>query len=198
MWVNLRKYFVSGLLVFLPVALTVFLFIWVISFADGLLGDYIQPLIKHYLGFYIPGLGLLVGVILIILIGFFATQFIGAKLHGAVEKVLLRLPFFKQVYPAFKEIASFFFSQKKLAFKTAVVVQYPSKGIYSIGFLTNESSEKIKDLTGEDLCNVFISSSPSPFTGFAVMMRRKDIIVTDISIEEAAKFIVSGGVVNPQ
>ncbi len=198
MWINLRKYFVSGLLVFLPVALTVFLFIWVIGFADGLLGDYIQPYIKEYLGFYIPGLGLLIGVLLIILIGFFATQFIGAKLHGAVEKILLRLPFFKQVYPAFKEIANFFFSQKRLAFKKAVIVEYPSKGIYSFGFLTNESSEKLKSLTGEDLCNVFISSSPSPFTGFTVMVRKKDIIMTEISIEEAAKFIVSGGVVNPQ
>jgi len=78
-----------------------------------------------------------------------------------------------------------------------VIVQYPGKGIYSFGFLTNETSQKLKDLTGEDLCNVFVSSSPSPFTGFAVMIPKKDIIMTDISIEEAAKFIVSGGVVNP-
>ncbi len=198
MWASLRKYFVSGLMVFLPLALTVFLFIWVIGFADGLFGDYIQPFFKHYFGFYIPGLGLLFGVVLIVVIGFLATQFIGAKLHGAAEKLLLHLPFFKQVYPAFKEIAGFFFSRGRLGFKEAVIVQYPSKGIYSFGFLTSETCQKLKDLTGEDLCNVFISSSPSPLTGFAVMIRRKDIIMTNISIEEAAKFIVSGGVVNPQ
>ncbi len=197
MWVNLRKYFVSGLMVFMPLALTVFLFIWVIGFADGLLGDYIQPFFKEYFGFYIPGLGILVGVMLIIMIGFFATQIIGAKFHGAFEKLFLRLPFFKQVYPAFKEIVGFFFSRERPSFKKAVIVQYPSKGIYSFGFLTNETSQKLKDLTGEDLCNVFVSSSPSPFTGFAVMIPKKDIIMTDISIEEAAKFIVSGGVVNP-
>lgn len=196
---KLRKYFISGLLAFLPLALSVFLFIWVIGFADGILGKYIHPITKEYLGFYIPGLGLILAVLLIILTGFIVTRYFGRKIQEGLEKLFLKLPFFKQVYPAVKEIADFFFSQGKLKkFQQVVLVEYPSKGIYSFGFLTNETCERLNKITGKELCNVFISSSPSPFTGFAVLVAKKDLIMTDVSVEEAAKFIMSGGVVNPQ
>ncbi|MFP4473537.1 MAG: DUF502 domain-containing protein [Candidatus Omnitrophota bacterium] len=197
MWHNLRKYFISGLLAFLPLALTVYLFIWTIWFADGLLGKYIQPLLMKFLGFYIPGLGLIAAVLMIILIGVVATRFFGGRIQMMIDKLALRLPFFKQVYPAFKEIANFFFSRNRLSFRQVVIIEYPRKGIYSFGFLTNESSERLKKLTREDICNVFISSSPSPLTGFVIMVPKKDIIETDLTVEEAAKFVVSGGVVNP-
>lgn len=194
---KLRKYFVSGLLAFLPLALSVFLFIWVIGKADGILGKYIQPILKEYLGFYIPGLGLIVGVVLIILIGFLVTRYFGKKLQGAVERLFLKLPFFKQVYPALKEIADFFFARGKLKFKTVVIVEYPRKGIYSFGFLTNESSDRLNTLTKNELCNVFVPSAPGPVTGFVFMVPKKDIIFTDITVEQAVKFNMSGGVVNP-
>ncbi len=197
MWAQIRRYFVSGLVVFLPLALTVFLFIWVINLADGLLGKYIQPVLKETLGFYVPGLGLLLGVALIVLIGFLAKRFIGARIQGGIENLFLRLPFFKQVYPAVKEIALFFFSRDKISFKKVVLVEYPRKEMFSFGFLTNDSSEKMNQMTRYELCNVFIPSTPSPLTGFVVMVPKKDIIVLDISVEEAAKFIMSGGVINP-
>lgn len=198
MWAKLRKYFISGLLAFLPLALSVFLFVWVIGKADGLLGNQIRPLMIKYLGFYVPGLGLILGVVCIIFIGFIVTRYFGRKIQDAVEKLLTRLPFFKQVYPAIKEIADFFFARGKFKFNTVVLVEYPRKGIYSFGFLTNDSSDRLNNATKHEMCNVFIPSSPGPVTGFVLLVPRKEVIVTDISVEDAARFIMSGGVVNPQ
>jgi len=197
---KLRKYFFSGLLAFLPLALSVFLFLWVIGFADGLLGKYIDPLMKKHLGFYVPGLGLILGLVCIIIIGFIVTRYFGRKIQEAIEKIFLRLPFFKQVYPAVKEIADFFFARGKLKFKTVVLFEYPRKGIYAFGFLTNTSSQRINDnVKGKDeLCNIFLPSAPGPLTGFVMVVPKKDIIFTDITVEEAVRFIMSGGVVNPQ
>lgn len=199
MFANLRKYFFSGLLAFLPLTLTVFLFIWVIGVANNLLGKHIDPFIARYFGFKIPGLGLIVGIFLIIVTGFFVTRYFGHKLHQAIENIFLKLPFFKQVYPAIKEIAGFFFSDGKLKkFQQVVLFEYPRKGIYSFGFLTNETCEKLNKMVGKELCNVFLSSSPSPITGFTILVPKRDLIMADISVEEAMKFIMSGGVINPQ
>lgn len=195
---RLRRYFISGIVVFLPLALTIYLFFLAIEFADGLLGKYLQPYFYETFGFYFRGLSILIGIYIIIVIGFFVTNFLGQKFYSFFERLLIRLPFFKQVYPAIKEMAIFLFSRDQLkSFKQVVVVEYPRKGIFSFGFLTNDSSRRIKEKTRHELCNVFIPSAPGPLTGFAVMIPKRDIIFTDISVEEAFKFIVSGGVVNP-
>ncbi len=198
MFSKLRKYFFSGLLAFLPLGLSVYLFVWVMNFADGLLGKYIDPVMREYLGFYLPGLGLILGIILIVVMGFLVTRYFGLKMQQAVEKMFLRLPFFKQVYPAVKEIADFFFSRGRLKFKTVVLVEYPRKGVYSFGFLTNENSQRINDHLHDDMCTVFVPSAPGPVTGFIILVARKEIVFTDISVEEAVRFIMSGGVVSPQ
>ncbi|MBZ0166737.1 MAG: DUF502 domain-containing protein, partial [Candidatus Omnitrophica bacterium] len=115
------------------------------------------------------------------------------------EQMLVKLPFFRQLYPAFKEISIFLFSRERMvSFKQVVMLEYPRKGIYSIGFLTNDAPSQVKDVVKKDLCNVFISTSPSPLTGFTMMVPRKEVIYLDISIEAAFKYILSGGVVNPQ
>jgi uncharacterized membrane protein len=110
----------------------------------------------------------------------------------------LKLPFFKQVYPALKEMVIFLFRRDQMSsFKQVILVEYPRKGLYSIGFLTNDTAKEINDNIRTELCNVFIPTSPSPLTGFTVLVPKKEIIHTNISIEGAFKFIVSGGVVNP-
>ena len=96
------------------------------------------------------------------------------------------------------EIANFFFARGKLKFNTVVMVEYPRKGIYSFGFLTSDSNDKINQAARHELCNVFVPSAPGPLTGFVFMVPKKDIIVTDITVEQAVRFIMSGGVVNPQ
>lgn len=197
MWVKLRRYFLSGLVALLPLALTVYLFVLMAHFADGLIGKFIQPIIKEKWQFYIPGLGIILGVILIIVVGFFVTNFLGKKIHAAFENLLLRLPFFRQVYPAIKEMALFLFSREKLRFKQVVLVEYPRKGVFSVGFLTNESHPKLCELTKKNLRNVFIPSAPGPLTGYILMVPEEDMYFTSVPVEEAFKFILSGGVVNP-
>ncbi len=198
MFPRLRRYFISGLVVFLPLASTVYLFVWVLTFADGLLGKYIEPVFAERFGFYVRGLGILVGVYLIILIGFFVTNFFGRRVHSLFERILLKLPFFRQVYPPFKEIVLVLFSRERMAFREVVLIEYPRKGLYSFGFVTNETAASVCRKTGKDLCSIFIPSAPGPLTGYVIMAPRDEIIPTDMSVEEAIKFIVSGGVVNPQ
>lgn len=195
---RLRNYFISGLVVFLPLALSIYLFVWTLNFADGLLGKYLKPYFYETFGFYVRGAGILIGIYLIIVIGFFFTNFIGHKVQRHFEALLLRLPFFRQVYPAVKEMALFLFSRDRMkSFKQVVLVEYPRKGIYSYGFLTNEADPRLCKQTKRKLCNVFIPSSPGPLTGFTILVSEEEVITTDLTIEDAFKFIVSGGVVNP-
>ena len=196
MFSKLRKYFISGLVVFLPIALTIYLFFLTLDFADAFFGKFFS---KFGLGFaQFRGLSIIVGIYIIILIGFFTTNFLGRKIHDFFERLVLKLPFFKQVYPALKEMAIFLFTRERLAsFKQVVLIEYPRKGVYSMGFLTNDNSREINDNIKGEFCNVFIQSSPGPLTGFTVIVPKKELINTHISIEDAFKFIVSGGVVNP-
>jgi len=193
-----RKYFLSGLVVLLPTVLTIYLFILVINFADGILGKYLEPYFYDKFGFYFQGLSILVGLYIIVVIGFFVTNFLGRRIHEYFERLILKLPFFRQVYPALKEITLFLFSRDRFSsFRQVVLVEYPRKGIYSFGFLTNDSSQRLREKTKRELVNVFIPSAPGPLTGFVIMVSKKEIIPTDFSVEQAVKFIVSGGVVNP-
>lgn len=195
---NLRKYFISGLIVFLPFALTTYLFVLAINFADGFLGKFLEPYFYNEFGFYFRGISILVGMYIIVLTGFLVTNFLGRKTYEFFERALIKLPFFRQVYPALKEMAIFLFSRDRMtSFKKVVIIEYPRKGIYSFGFLTNDSSERMNKPIKKDVCNVFVPSAPGPLTGFVVMVPKNDIIQTDISVEEAFKFILSGGVVNP-
>ena len=170
---RLRRYFISGLVVFIPLALTVYLFVLAIDFADGLLGKYLEPYFFEQFGYYFRGLSILIGISIIILFGFFVTNFLGQRVYQYFEKLLVKLPFFRQVYPAIKEIAVFLFSSDRFkSFKQVVLVEYPRKGIYAFGFLTNDSADKICELTKKDLCNVFMPSAPGPLTGGGVMVPR--------------------------
>jgi len=194
---KIKRYFISGLVIFLPLTLTVYLFVWIVTFADNFLGKLIEPYFLRQFGFYFRGVSIIIGVSFIILIGFLATNLFGRRLHAFFEKILIKIPFFRQVYPAFKEIVLFLFSREKLAFKQVVLLEYPRKGLYAFGFLTNDTNSKIREAVGEELCNVFIPSAPGPITGYVVMVPKKDLIFTKVSVEEAIKFNVSGGVVNP-
>ncbi len=196
MLAKLRRYFISGLIVFLPLALTINLFILTIQFADGILGRYIQPYFSREFGFYFRGLSILIAVFIILIMGVIVTNF-GQSFFARLERFLLTLPFFKQVYPAIKEMAVFLFSREKITFQKVVLIEYPRKGAYSIGFLTNDSPAKINAKLNQELCNVFVPSTPSPVTGFLVLVNKSELIFPEITIEEALKMVVSGGVIAP-
>ena len=196
---NLKKYFGAGLTVFLPLLLTVYLFVLTFNFIDGFLGKFLRPLCIDLFGFYVRGLSILIFLLLIIIIGFLVTNVFGRKLYPIIEKLLLRIPLFRQVYPPIKEIAVFLFSHDKPTFKQVVLVEYPRKGVYSMGFLMSDCSRKLDELMGgKESCNVLIPTSPSPFSGFVVLLPRQEIIFTSITTEQALKFLISDGVVNPQ
>ena len=163
---RLRRHFIAGIVIFLPLALTVNLFILTISFADGILGRYIEPYFSREFGFYFRGVSILVTFFVVFIIGFLANNFFGRRIYHYFEGLLTRIPFFKQVYPAIKEISLFFFSdEKKISFERVVVVEWPRHGVYAIGFLTNDSPKKICEKTSQDLCSVFIPHTPTPLTG---------------------------------
>ncbi len=196
---RLRRYFISGLLIFLPLSLTVYLLILTINAAEGFFGRFLQPVFYREFGFYFKGLSLIICAVLLVLIGFMATNYVGRKLHNLFERVILRLPFFKQVYPAMKELSSFFFAEDHIRkFKQVVFIEYPRKGVYSLGFITNDAPERITAKIGEkEMCHVFLPSSPGPFTGYVLIAPKHDLIFSDMTVEQGIKMLVSGGVVNP-
>lgn len=191
---KLKRYFISGLIIFLPLALTIYLLVLTFNFADGILGKYIEPYFSREFGFYFRGFSILICLALVVLIGFLASNFIGHKLYPIFEGMLLKLPFFKQVYPAIKEIAIFIFSREKLTFRQVVLVEWPRKGVYAIGFLTNEVPKKVGDTVHQDLCYVYVAKTPSPLSGYLTMVPKKELIFPDITVEEAIKILVTAGV----
>ncbi len=192
---KLKNYFIAGLIAFLPLALTIKLLVLMFNIADNFLGKYIAPYFAREFGFYFRGLSLLICLLLIVFIGFLVSNFVGRKIHPFFENLLLKLPFFKQVYPALKEIAQFLFSKEKLNFNQVVLIEYPSREIYSIGFLTSEVPEKVTGDSSRKLFYVFVPHTPSPLTGFLTLVAKDRLKFLDISVEEAIKIIISGGVV---
>ena len=184
----LRRYFITGLATLFPVVLTVWLIVQIVQLADGLLGN--------AFGFKIFGLGLLVTVVIIILVGVITVHLFGRLIFRTVEIVFVRLPFVRKVYPAVKQLAEFIFAEggPQTRFRRVVLVPYPRVGTYSIAFVTNECKTTA---TGkpETLLTLLIPNPPSPFTGPIIFAPEDEVIPLDLSVEDAIKLIVSGGVV---
>jgi len=194
-----RKYFVTGLLIVLPVLITIYLFISLFAFFDNILGRYISRITMATLGYKIPGLGLLLFVLLIFITGIFATNFIGRKFLLHIEKLWFKFPIVRKVYPMAKEVTKFLFSPKlESHLQKVVLVEAFRKGVYCLGFITNQSDAEMREKTGKDLLNVFVPHVPSPLTGILIIAPREEVIFLDMSVEEAIKIIVSGGVLNPK
>ncbi len=194
-----KRYFITGLLIVLPILITAYLFISLFAFFDNILGRYISRLTLALFGYKIPGLGLLVFAGIIFFTGFFATNFIGRRFMRYLESFWFRFPIVKKVYPAAKQITHFLFGEKLQGkFQKVALARFPHKDCYSLGFITNETTESIKAKTGKDLMNVLIPTVPNPITGFLLFIPREDLIFLDMTIEEAVKMIVSGGVLDPK
>ncbi len=197
MFKNLKKYFFTGIAVLLPVVITLYILVSVFRFFDNILGRFLNNYFEEHLGFYVPGIGILLFVAIILVFGFVATHFLKKKFQSVLENWFLKLPFIKLVYPSVKQIVSFLFSKEKPLLQKAVLVEYPRKGVYSLGFVVNESMKVIQEKTGKEFLNVLVPSSPSPFSGFVIMVPKDELIFLEISIEDACKFLMSDGVVNP-
>ena len=186
----LRRYFVTGLATLFPVAVTIWLLVFIFNVTDRSLG--------RMLGFTFPGLGLVVTVLIILAVGVLSIHFFGRVLFTTLEAWFSRLPLVRKVFPSVKQLAQFLFNEdsRQEAFRRVVLVPYPRAGAYSLAFVTNET---ITTATGQPrtLLTLLIPNPPSPFTGPIILVPKEDVVVLTMSVEEAVRLIVSGGVVSP-
>ena len=192
--VKWRQYFITGFIVLLPVFLTIYVLGFAIRFLDNLLGRYINYWLNQIFGVSVFGLGLLAILVLMFVTGVLATSVFVKRIMPYLESSFLRLPFVNQIYPSAKQLVKFLFSEEKMAFKKVVILEYPGKGIYSLGFLTNEFSVKQPDGTIVEMVCVLISSVPNPVSGFFVYVPRTAVTMLNITVEDAFKIVISGGV----
>jgi len=194
---QIRRYFVAGLLTILPLALSVYILLVLFRIVDGILGRYLNVYLKSLLGFYIPGLGLILFIAIIFLSGILSIHFFGASLHLFLGRALSRFPLLSYIYPSIKKIFEFVFSDSRLGFKKVVLVEYPSKGIWSLGFIANEGFKEAEDKLGKPLLNIYVPSVPNPTTGYFVFVPRENVTILDMGIKEAMRLVMSGGLLNP-
>ncbi|RKY33587.1 MAG: DUF502 domain-containing protein [Candidatus Omnitrophota bacterium] len=194
---KLHNYFIAGIVVVLPILLTVNVLVITVRVLDNLFGRFIYPYFEKIFGVSFFGLGLFSVIILIFITGMLTANVFMKKLMPFLENWFVRVPFVAQVYPSIKQLVNFLFSKEKMAFKKVVIFEYPKKNIYTMGFVTNELSLKSTDGTQLDALSIYISSAPNPITGFFIIVPKKDVTFLDIPIEDAFKYIVSGGVLMP-
>ena len=194
---KLKRYFIAGLLAILPISLTLFILLIIFRLIDNIIGRIINNYLKTAFGFHIPGLGFILVILIILIIGFIVSHLLSKKALPLIERWFLKLPGIRQIYPAIKQIVGFVFSKDIAAFKKVVLVEYPSKGIWSVGFMTNEGFREAQELTGQELIHVLIGSTPSPWSGFFILVPKNAVKFLEMSAEEGIKLIVSGGILKP-
>jgi uncharacterized membrane protein len=196
---RLRAYFFAGILITAPIAITIYLAWLFVSFVDSR----VTPLIPErfnpgtYLPFAVPGLGLLIVVIALIVIGASTAGYFGRLLTRSVDAAVVRMPVVRSVYVAVKQIMETVLARKSNAFRQAVLVQYPRAGVWTIAFVTGVTQGEVRDLTSGDMINVFVPTTPNPTSGFLLFVPRSDVIPLSMSVEEALKMVVSGGLLTP-
>ncbi|MCG2712242.1 MAG: DUF502 domain-containing protein [Candidatus Omnitrophica bacterium] len=196
--IKIRRYFIAGIVVLLPLFITINILSLSVRFLDNLLGRFIRPYIETAYGRSFFGLGLLAIIVIIFFTGILATNMFMKKVMPFFERLFLRIPFVYQIYPSIKQLVRFLFSDDKLHFKKVILFEYPRKDVFTLGFITNEfKSESVAGADLDTVC-IYISSAPNPVTGFFVIVPKRNVTVLDISIEDAFKIIISGGVLMPK
>ena len=195
---RLRRYLVAGVLVWLPLGVTYFLLRFLISVMDNtlkLLPEAYRP--EEWLPFAIPGLGVILTIIVLLVTGLLAANIVGRSVVGGWESLLKRIPVVRSIYSAAKNFTEIVFSDSGNAFKKVLLVEYPRKGIFTLTFQTATQMGEVSGRTGEDVVCCFVPTTPNPTSGFIIVVPKKDVIELDMEVEEAAKLIMSLGVVVP-
>lgn len=196
--VRLRRWLLAGLLLWLPLGVTILTFKFLLDLMDRML--FLVPPAwrpEQLIGFSVPGLGLIFAIVLLLVTGILAANLIGRRLVRAYENVLGRIPFVRSVYGAVKSFSEVVLSGSGTSFKKVVLIEYPRPGLYSIAFQTSEDAEEIQARTGETVITVFLPTTPNPTSGYMLFVPRDDATVLDMSVEDALKLVVSLGVVVP-
>ena len=191
---RIRNYFIAGVVVLIPIGITVYLTIFLVSISSKILPKEINP--NNYLPYDIPGVEIVTAVLLITLIGWLSLSFLGKKLLNLFNNILKKIPILRTIYSAIVQMTETFTRTDK-GKKNVVLVEYPRKGSWAVGFATKENSGEITRKTNKKLINVFIPTTPNPTSGFLLMFPEDEVIYLDLSFEEASKFIVSAGTSNP-
>jgi len=195
---KLRRYLVAGILVWLPLGVTFFLLRFLVGLMDQtlkLVPAQYRP--EEWLGFAIPGLGVILTIIVVFLTGLLAANIVGRSVVGGWESLLDRIPIVRSIYSASKNFTEIVFSDSGKAFKKVLLVEYPRKGIYTITFQTATDIDEIQARTGEDIIACFVPTTPNPTSGFIIVVPQRDVIELDMEVDEAVKLIMSLGVVVP-
>ncbi len=192
---RIRNYFITGIIVLVPIGFTLYLTLFIISISSNLIPKEINP--NNYLPFSIPGLEIALAIIFISLIGFISLSFIGKKILKLINDLLKKIPLLRTIYSAIGQMTETF-ANKKGNKKSVVLVPYPSKGIWAVGFATKDNKGEISKKTNDNLVNVFVPTTPNPTSGFLLMFPKEEVIYLDMTFEEASKFIVSAGTSNPK
>ena len=197
---RLRGYFFTGLLVTAPVALTLY-FVWaIVTFVDNLVKPIIpkQFYLEYYLPFSVPGLGLILVTIGLTFIGAVAAGFFGRLIIRIGERIVNKMPVVRTIYSALKQVFETILSRDSMTFRQVALVEYPRKGIWSLGFVTGTTKGEIQSDTEDEVINVFIPTTPNPTSGFLLFIPRSDIEILDMTVEEGIKMVVSAGILTPK
>ena len=192
---RLRNYFFTGVIVLIPIGFTLYLSKFLINFSTKLVPSGLNP--NTYLPYSIPGIEIILTTIFITVIGGLSLSFLGKKFLQLIDDLFKRIPILRTIYSAIGQMTESFTNQEGSK-KSVVLVEYPRKGTWAVGFATKENSGEIKNKTKTDLVNVFVPTTPNPTSGFLLMFPKNDLIYLDMSFEEASKFIVSAGTSNPK
>jgi len=190
---RLRNNFIAGIVVLIPIGITLYLTIFIIKISGNIIPKEINP--NNYLPFDIPGVEILIALFIITLIGWLSLSFIGKKFFELFNNFLKKIPILRTIYSAIGQMTESFTKTDNNE-KSVVLLEYPRKGIWVVGFATKENKGIINDKINEDLVNIFVPTTPNPTSGFLLMLPKKDLIYLDVSFEQASKFIVSAGTTN--
>ncbi len=195
---GLKRYFVAGLLVVVPVYITVYVLALIVRFMDNIftiVPSFLRP--DSYLRFHIPGLGIFFTVAAVFIVGVLATNIFGMWALAVTERVVARLPVASMVYNASKQFLETVFSTENESMRKVVLVEFPRKGTYSMGFLTGKTKGEVREKTPENTVNVFLPTTPNPTSGFYIIVHENEIIPLDMKVEDAFKVLMTGGMVVP-
>jgi uncharacterized membrane protein len=191
---KIRNYFFTGIIVLVPIGFTLYLSRFLMNISSDLLPSKINP--NSYLPINVPGIEIIITIFFITFIGFLSLSFLGKKFLQLIDTLFKKIPLLGTFWSAVKQMSQSFKDNKHKK-KSVVLVEYPRKGVWAVGFATKENEGEIKNKTNKDLVNVFVPTTPNPTSGFLLMFEKNDIIYLDMSFEEASKFVVSAGTTSP-
>ena len=190
---SIRNNFIAGIVVLIPIGITLYLTLFIIRISGRIIPKEINP--NNYLPFNIPGVEIIIALVVITFIGWLSLSFLGKKFFEFFNNVLKKIPILRTIYSAIGQMTETF-TKSDSGQKSVVLLEYPRKGIWAVGFATKENEGIIKNKVQEDIINVFVPTTPNPTSGFLLMVPKKELIYLDVSLEQASKFIVSAGTTN--